>query len=222
MSRAYFVTGTDTGVGKTFASCALLRAFAQQGQRSLGMKPIAAGCEIINGHLVSDDALQLLAAGNVVATPQDITPYAFAPPIAPHIAAQETGQIIEIASIVENLHILQKRADVVIVEGVGGFCVPINKQQTTADLAITLNLPVILVVGMRLGCLNHALLTAQAIRHCGLHLAGWIANNLPPDMPQLMNNILILEELLKSPLLATLAYTPAAQQAPTISLNLLP
>jgi len=211
MKRAYFVTGTDTGIGKTFVSCALLAKFAHQGLRAVGMKPVAAGCRSVADKLVSDDVEQLLAAGNVAATPEEVNPYAFEPPIAPHLAARQVGVKIELDRIAQHLTALQEKADVVIVEGIGGFCVPLNDSQSTADMAITLGLPVILVVGMRLGCLNHALLTYQAIQHTGLPFAGWVANCISPDMQELQKNIAALESLLPTPCIATLPLHDPAQ-----------
>jgi len=189
MKRGYFITGTDTGVGKTFVSSLLLRSFVRQGLRSVGMKPVAAGCRNENGLLISEDVEQLLAAGNVDLPLAEINPYAFEPPVAPHIAAQQVGAEISFDPILEKYAALQAAADVVVVEGVGGFRVPLNDTQDTADLAVAFNLPVILVVGMRLGCLNHALLTMDAISNAGLNLAGWVANLVDPHMDAVEENI---------------------------------
>ena len=156
----YFVTGTDTGVGKTLVSCALLHGFAAQGKRVSGMKPVAAGC---NAGGQNEDVLQLRDAGNVTAGYGQLNPYCFEQAIAPHLAAQRGGVIIRFSRIVVSFQELAGKADVVIVEGAGGLLVPLNEQQDSADLVLELGLPVILVVGMRLGCLNHALLTAEAI-----------------------------------------------------------
>ena len=169
----YLITGTDTGVGKTLISCALLHGFAAQGKRVVGMKPVAAGCADDSQH---EDVRQLRAASNVLASGGQINPYCFAQAVAPHLAARFVGIRINFARIVESFSELNAQADVVIVEGVGGFRVPLNDEQDSADLAVQLGLPVILVVGMRLGCLNHALLTAEAIAARGLTLAGWVAN----------------------------------------------
>lgn len=173
----YFVTGTDTGVGKTLVSCALLHGFAAQGKRVVGMKPVAAGCD--DG--LHEDVRQLRAASNVLASGGQINPYCFVQPVAPLLAAQFTGVSISFARIMESFSELNAQADVVIVEGVGGFRVPLTPEQDSADLAEQLELPVILVVGMRLGCLNHALLTAEAIAARGLTLAGWVANVVDAD-----------------------------------------
>jgi len=202
MGRGYFVTGTDTGIGKTTISCALLRAFAAQGLQAAGMKPIAAGSD--NGQWL--DVEQLFAAGNVDVTREQINPYAFDAPVSPHIAAQQAGIEIDLSVIRQAYQQLSDKADIVIVEGVGGFLVPINSQQTGADLARALNLPVILVVGMRLGCLNHALLTAQAIRAAGLTLAGWVANGIDAQMMMLKENIATLERQLDGPLLGVVPF----------------
>ena len=202
MARGYFVTGTDTGVGKTTVSCALLRAFAVQGHKVIGMKPIAAGVE--NGKWL--DVEQLLAASNVNLTRQQINPYAFEPPISPHLAAQQASKEIDLTVIQQAYQALRTQVDRVVVEGAGGFLVPVNQHQTGADLAQALNLPVILVVGMRLGCLNHALLTAQAIRIAGLPLAGWVANCVDPQMRVLEENIATLEQRLACPLLGVLPF----------------
>jgi len=202
MKQGYFITGTDTGVGKTTISCALLQAFAAQGNKVAGMKPIAAGSE--NGKWL--DVEQLLAASNISVTRQHINPYAFDPPVSPHLAAQQTGVEIDLTVIHQAYQKLSSEADIVIVEGAGGFLVPVNQHQTGADLAKLLNLPVVLVVGMRLGCLNHALLTAQAIRAAGLTLAGWVANCIDPKMLFLDENIATLEQRLGCSLIGVVPF----------------
>lgn len=207
--HGYFVTGTDTGVGKTLMACALLRAFAGRGLRVVGMKPVAAGAASRGGVLVNEDVEQLAAAGNVEAPRAWVNPYCFEPPIAPHIAAALCGTEIRINHVVACFHRLAALADVVIVEGAGGFCVPLNACETSADLARELALPVILVVGMRLGCINHALLAAQAITSRGLTLAGWIANHIDPAMREADANTAALHERLAAPLLGRIAYSSA-------------
>jgi dethiobiotin synthetase len=194
----YFVTGTDTGVGKTLISCALLHSFAARGKRAVGMKPVAAGCDD-DGH--NEDVLQLRAAGNVSVSYGQINPYCFVPPIAPHIAAQHAGVIMQFSRIAVSYRELAAQADVVIVEGAGGLLVPLNAQQDSADLAKELDLPVILVVGMRLGCLNHALLTVEVIAARGLTLAGWVANVVDADMALLEENVVSLRQRIDAPLL---------------------
>ena len=200
---SYFVTGTDTGVGKTLISCALLHAFAAQGLRVAGMKPVAAGCDD-DDH--NEDAKQLRAACNILASYGQINPYNFYHPIAPHIAARHVGISVNFERILTSFRELAAQADVVVVEGVGGFKVPLNDKQDTADLAQQLELPVILVVGMRLGCLSHALLTADAIAAYGLRLAGWVANVVDAHMPALRDNIAALEQRLNGPLLGVVEY----------------
>ena len=199
---AYFITGTDTDVGKTYIASALVRYFVQQGQTAVGMKPIAAGCEKINGALRNADVSALLAASNFAARLEDVNPYAFEPAIAPHIAAEQVGVTVSLSKIKHAFDTLQLQADVVIVEGAGGFRVPINREQTMADLAAQLNLPVIMVVGIRLGCINHALMTAGSIKAAGLNLAGWVANRIDPDMPALAENVQTLKAMIKAPCIA--------------------
>lgn len=202
MPAGYFVTGTDTGVGKTLVSCALLHAFALAGKTAIGMKPIAAGCEA--GKWL--DVEQLIAASTVSAAREWINPYALVPPIAPHIAAKQAGVTIDLTVIQQAFYALQKTADRVIVEGAGGFLVPLGDRYDTRDLACALGLPVVLVVGLRLGCLNHALLTAQAIQSSGLPLAGWVANQIDPAMASLAENVDTLQQRLAGPLLGVLPF----------------
>ena len=204
MTRGYFVTGTDTGVGKTVVACALLHAFAAAGRSVVGMKPVAAGRE--NGRF--DDVEALLAASDVEAPLNLISPYAFDPPIAPHVAAAIEGVKIDMEVIARACDELTRLADIVIVEGAGGFMIPLNATRTSADLAQALNLPVILVVGMRLGCLNHALLTREAIEARGLRCAGWVANCVEPAMPHLEANLRTLDDRLNCPRLGLVPHSP--------------
>ena len=196
------MAGTDTGIGKTRVSCALLHAFSASGEKVIGMKPVAAGCE--NGKWM--DVELLVAASNVTAPLEQVNPYAFVPPLAPHIAAAQANIEIDLTVIRQAYIELSKNADVVIVEGVGGFLVPLNDQQDGADLTKILGLPVILVVGMCLGCLNHALLTAKAIQAEGLHLSGWVANCIDPNMMAIDENIDTLKQRLDCPLLGVLPF----------------
>jgi len=195
-----FVTGTDTGVGKTLVACALIHAIARRGARVVGMKPIAAGAHMDRGRLFNEDVERLTAVSNVDAPPALVNPYCFEPAIAPSIAARAAGVAIELDQIVAAYRQLAARADHVVVEGVGGFCVPLNASENGAHLARRLGLPVLLVVGLRLGCLNHALLTAQAIRSTGLVLAGWCANQIDPALVCVDENISELSERLNAPL----------------------
>jgi dethiobiotin synthetase len=205
--RGIFVTGTDTGVGKTLIACALVRAIAATGARVAGMKPVAAGARLDRGRLRNEDVEQLLAAGNVDAPLALVNPYCFEPAIAPSIAAQSAGLAIEIDKVAAAYRQLAALADHVVVEGVGGFCVPLNAREDGADLARRLGLPVLLVVGLRLGCLNHALLTAQSIRASGLELAGWCANEIDQEMACVEENIAALHERLGAPLIGRIAYS---------------
>jgi dethiobiotin synthetase len=217
--HGFFVTGTDTGVGKTLVACALLRAFAARGCTVLGMKPVASGAGRRAEELVNDDVEQLIAAGNVNAPRSHVNPYCFEPPIAPHLAAQRAGVRIELDRVARSWRELAARAQVVIVEGVGGFRVPLGPEGDTADLAARLALPVVLVVGMRLGCLNHALLTAEAIAARGLTLAGWIANHIDRDMEAADDNVRAIEGLVSAPLLARIAHS-AAPRADAVAASL--
>ena len=202
MTKGFFVVGTDTGVGKTLGSCGLLHAFSANGNKVVGMKPVVTGCE--NGQWL--DVELLATASNVDVPREHRNPYAFASALAPHIAAAADNIKIDLTVIHQAYIELSKNADVVIVEGVGGFLVPLNDQQDGADLTKILGLPVILVVGMRLGCLNHALLTAKAIQAEGLHLSGWVANCIDPNMMAIDENIDTLKQRLDCPLLGVLPF----------------
>lgn len=204
--HGFFVTGTDTGVGKTLVTCALLHAFAARGLRVVGMKPVAAGARDEDGRLINEDVTAIEAASNVSAPHELVNPYCFAAPVAPHIAANEARVSIDLARLQSAYAALASRADCVIVEGAGGFRVPLGADYDTGDLASSLRLPVLLVVGMRLGCINHALLTAAAVEAAGLRLAGWFANHIDPDMKYATQNVCALEERLRAPLLARIAY----------------
>ena len=202
MKAGFFVTGTDTGVGKTLVAATLLRAFGALGLRAAGMKPVAAGCE--QGR--NDDVEALLGAGTSALDRSLVCPYLFEPPIAPHIAAAEAGVRIDLAVIEVAFRKLQTQADVVIVEGVGGFRVPLNERDDAGAIPKRLGLQVILVVGLRLGCLNHALLTQEAIEAEGLEFAGWVANRIDPAMARAEENIAALRQRLRAPLLADVPY----------------
>jgi len=212
------VTGTDTGVGKTLVACSLLRAFAGRGIKAVGMKPVATGAVPGGNGLVHDDVERLIAAANVTAPRERVNPYCFAPPIAPHIAASEAAAKIDLDHIRRCFDALADLADLVIVEGVGGFRVPLGSGADTAQLAARLALPVVLVVAMRLGCLNHALLTVEAIAGRGLTLAGWVANHIDPRMIAAEDNVRALETLIAAPLLARIAYTATPDSAASAAL----
>ena len=204
-----FITGTDTGVGKTLFSAALLHALARHHPRVVGMKPVAAGTELIDGVPANDDVLALRTASSVRVPPELDNPVLLPDPVSPHIAAQRAGVCIDIAQLVACQRALEQLADAVVVEGAGGFHVPLSATETGADLAQALDLPVVLVVGLRLGCLNHALLTAEAIRARGLTLAGWVANHIDPAMLAQQDNIDFLQRRLQVPLLASIPYQAA-------------
>lgn len=229
---AFFVTGTDTGVGKTRVSCALIHALRQAGHaRVVGMKPVAAGCEWVEGtegrpgHWLNEDVTALRAAASLVVPPAFDNPYALPDPLSPHIAARHDGQRIDLAHIEASFHALRQHADAVVVEGAGGFIVPLCEPDpadavagddgwaTSADLAQRLALPVVLVVGMRLGCLNHALLTQEAILARGLRLAGWVANVVDPHMAAQDANLATLQARLQAPMLAHFTWAPHADVA---------
>ncbi len=189
MTQAYFITGTDTDVGKTHVACQLIQQYVQQGLKVIGMKPVAAGCELVDGEWVNEDVQRLTAASNVDAPSELVNPYCFKEYIAPHIAAENAGEVIAISKIVDAFNQLKAIADVVIVEGAGGFLVPLDNQTSLADLAEALGIPVVLVVGMRLGCINHSLLTVEAIKARGLALHGWVANEIDPEMAMYRENL---------------------------------
>ena len=195
-TRSYFIAGTDTEIGKTYATCALLHHARKIGLRALGMKPVAAGAAPIDGRLCNDDALALIAAGTTAADYAQVNPICLAEAVAPHIAAADEGRRIDIEAILSARDALSQQCDLLLIEGVGGFRVPLHAGYDTADLAADLAAPVILVVGLRLGCINHALLTADAIRARGLELAGWIANCVDPLMRRREQNIAALDERL--------------------------
>lgn len=205
----FFVTGTDTHVGKTWVTAGVLASLGAAGYLTAVMKPVASGCLSTADGLRSDDAVLLMRQASLDLAYSKVNHYAFAAPIAPHIAAREAGCEISIPLIKRLFDELAQQADVTVVEGVGGWKVPLNDRQTTADLAAALGLPVILVVGMRLGCLNHALLTADSIAQLGMTLAGWVANAIDPGFAELKENVLALRERIAAPLLGKIPHLPA-------------
>lgn len=202
----FFVTGTDTGVGKTRVSAALLLALRELGISAAGMKPVASGCRREEGGFRNDDALLLQAQSSVGMPYELVNPYAFEPSVSPHIAAGRAGVAVDFARIRTCFRQLEERADCVVVEGVGGWETPLTDSAGVADLARDLNLPVILVVALRLGCLNHAILTARAVERAGLPFAGWVANSLENDMPFRDENLATLRRRLTAPCLAVLPW----------------
>lgn len=219
MSHGWFVTGTDTGIGKTFVAELMLEGLKAAGRAAVGMKPVASGCYESVAGLRSEDAERLLAAGSVSAPYATINPYAFLEPVAPHIAAQQMGRAIEIG-VIRSCFTQLAGQGAVVVEGVGGWRVPIGGGNTVADIAMALDLPVVLVVGVRLGCINHALLTAEAIAADSRALAGWVANIVAPDTARLPENIAALESLIRAPRLATIPHGPSLAERAALARTL--
>lgn len=204
MGQGIFVSGTDTGIGKSRVACALLKALAGLGLRVAGYKPVAAGAEWHNGRLCNEDALQLQAASTQAVSYGDVNPVCLPLPASPHIAAGH--EQLQIAPLIAAGHALQGRADVVVGEGAGGWLVPLNAQETVATLAQGLQWPVILVVGMRLGCINHACLTLRAMLADGVQVAGWVANHLDDQLLAAEEVRQSLLDRLPAPLLADMAW----------------
>ncbi len=214
MARGIFITGTDTGVGKTDVAAALLRALTGAGYRAIGMKPVAAGVEA--GEAVNADVRALVAAGNVTAPLADVNPFAFPPPIAPELAARAAGVSINLDRIESSYARLAAMADAVVVEGAGGVLVPLGHTTDMLDIPARLGLPVVLVVGIRLGCLNHALLSALAIAARGVRFVGWVANRIDPDMLEGDANVAALAARLPAPLCADFAWRATGARAFTM------
>ncbi|MEO5343454.1 MAG: dethiobiotin synthase [Gammaproteobacteria bacterium SHHR-1] len=206
MTEGYFVTGTDTDVGKTELTLGLMAALQARGKQVLGMKPVAAGCDWQQGRLVNADALRIQRQCSRPLVYEMINPIALEPAIAPHLAAAEAGVEISFDAILRPYQALRQQTDWLIVEGAGGWRVPLGRDGDMGDLAQRLGLPVILVVGMRLGCLNHALLSLAAIQAQGCPLAGWVANGIDPRMQRLEQNLASLEALIPAPCLGRIAY----------------
>lgn len=204
-----FITGTDTGIGKTHVSVQILEACRKRGVSTSVMKPVASGAELTAAGLRNEDAVRLMAAATASQSYDEVNPYAFAPAIAPHLAAAEAGVEIDPAHLQRCNQLNQQRADLCLVEGVGGWCVPLSDDLMLSDLVKALDLPVIMVVGIRLGCLNHALLTAEKVLADGCQLAGWIANHVDPQMAHASDNVSTLQRLIPAPMLAELPFTPA-------------
>ncbi len=208
-----FVTGTDTGVGKTLVSAALVHALVRGGLKAVGMKPVAAGSTVINGRLANEDVDTLAAEAGIALPVQMTSPYILREACAPHVAAALEGVTIEKQVLLDAYRQTAERAAAVVVEGVGGFCVPLTDDFDTADLAAGLQLDVILVVGLRLGCLNHALLSAESIAARGLKLAGWVANQVDPAMPHQQGSIDALSARLSAPLLGVVPWMASPNAA---------
>ncbi len=210
--KRWFITGTDTEIGKTYVAGALIRHLAGQGYRVAAMKPVASGCGKTEGGLRNDDALSLMAAANVTLPYEVVNPFAFEPAIAPHIAADRAGQLIDVDRISALAQTIE--ADYLVIEGVGGWCVPLGGGRLLAELAKATADEVIIVVGMRLGCINHALLTAAQVERDGVPLKGWIANHVDPDMQAQSENIKTLQLFMPVPLLGVLPWSDSSQHEP--------
>ncbi|MCL4154439.1 UNVERIFIED_CONTAM: hypothetical protein GTU68_013158 [Idotea baltica] len=212
-----FVTGTDTEVGKTRISVALMALLAKSGHRIAGMKPVASGCELTSKGLRNDDALQLKRQATVPLPYDLMNPYAFEPAIAPHIAAEKIGVEINLDLIKQHYDQIAQQADCIVVEGAGGWFVPLGQQTTLADLAVMLKLPVVLVVSIRLGCINHALLTVEAIKQSGLPLYGWVANHVGV-CTESVEIIATLNKMIASPCLGTVPVLSPREAVTTLRL----
>ncbi|MYM64266.1 dethiobiotin synthase [Pseudomaricurvus sp. HS19] len=209
--KKFFIAGTDTDVGKTLIACGLLEKARQQGLRTAAIKPVAAGCEETPDGLRNSDALALQAAMTSEFDYSEVNPVALRSAIAPHIAAQQEGRVLSAARLAGYCQgLFMAPADLLLVEGAGGWRVPLNPRENLSQLAQELQLPVVLVVGMKLGCLNHALLTAEAIQRDGLVLAGWVANRVDPDMNCYEENVATLKGLLKAPCLGEVPHLAEA------------
>lgn len=212
MSHVFFIAGTDTDVGKTISTKAVLQAFAAKGLTTIGYKPISAGCERTEHGLRNDDALQLMQAATQEVPYEDVNPYALEMPASPHIAALHENVVIDYQILNDKLALNQTHADVVLVEGAGGWRVPISETACLSDWVKQAQLPVILVVGIKLGCLSHALLTAEAIKADGLEIAGWVANRINPGTEHYAELIEVLEKRLGAPKLGEIPYVPGAKR----------
>ncbi|HGW5509453.1 TPA: dethiobiotin synthase [Citrobacter koseri] len=206
MIKRYFVTGTDTEVGKTVASCALLQAAAQSGFRTAGYKPVASGSEMTAQGLRNSDALALQRNSTLMLAYEAINPYTFAEPTSPHIVSAEEGRPVQASVMSAGLRTLERQADWVLVEGAGGWFTPLGETLTFADWVAAEHLPVILVVGVKLGCINHAMLTAQAVQQAGLTLAGWVANDVTPPGKRHAEYMATLTRVITAPLLGEIPW----------------
>ncbi|MGI9289658.1 MAG: dethiobiotin synthase [Gammaproteobacteria bacterium] len=208
MTHSFFITGTDTGVGKTFIARLLLAAASSKGLSTLGLKPVSAGCEDHDGVFGNEDAVELMKVSTLQPEYREVNPIALTEPMAPHIAAEREGVTISATDLAK--HCLQQanRADFCVIEGAGGWDVPLNDVESMPDLAVAIGSPVILVTGMRLGCINHSLLSVQAIQASGLQLAGWVANHIDPDMAAPDENFAALEQRIAAPCLGRIDWSP--------------
>jgi dethiobiotin synthetase len=214
MTASFFITGTDTSVGKTCVAAALLCLARQSGKKTAAVKPVAAGCESSAEGLRNEDALALWRECTVPLSYEQINPVALAPAIAPHIAAEQAGKRLSISRLAGVCRgVMISEAEFVVIEGAGGWRVPVSPSEMLSDLAKELNLPVIVVIGLKLGCLNHALLTVEAIKRDGLHIAAWVANQIDAEMACYKENLLALERLIPAPCLGQVPYLQSPSPA---------
>ena len=214
MSKGFFVAGTDTGVGKTVVSLGLMQALQAQGLCVVGMKPVASSCEPTADGPRNADAQALLAQSSISPPYELVNPWAFEPAVAPHIAAAREGRRIELSALTDTFGRLAAQAEYVVVEGIGGWRVPLNGSHYVSDLAVALGLPVLLVVGLRLGCLNHAILSWESIQASGVRCAGWVANQIEPGMSNLEENVACLASVFGAAPAGLIPFVPARGAAP--------
>ncbi|MBT7407897.1 MAG: dethiobiotin synthase [Nitrosomonadales bacterium] len=208
MNNTFFITGTDTGIGKTFVACILMQFIKSQQKKVIGMKPIAAGIDKARGENANEDVILIKSECSSKIGADEINTYSFIEPIAPHIAAQKNNVEIDLSKIKMHAENLKKRADYLFIEGAGGYLVPLNSNSTMADLVDELDIPTIVVIGVKLGCINHGLLTIEAILKRGQRIFGWVANIIDKDMLESGENISSLKKRIKAPLLGTIPYSP--------------
>jgi dethiobiotin synthetase len=208
--KRWFVTGTDTGIGKTRAACAIIRDLVAQGRKVAALKPVASGCERTFDGLRNEDALAMMAIMNVTLSYEEVNPFAYEPAIAPHIAAEEAGRPVDLEHIVAIANSID--ADDLVIEGAGGWSVPLGDELMFADLVRAVDAEVILVVGMKLGCINHAVLTSGQIARVGCRLGGWIANAIDPHMPVYPKNLITLSKLLPVPMIGEIPWGKKSMQ----------
>ena len=204
--HTYFITGTDTDIGKTAITCSLIAKLIEEGFRVGGMKPVAAGCHMEDGFMISDDVKKIIEVSNVDLNINEINPYQFEPPIAPHISFKKYKEEIDMHLIQKHLCSFENKIDYLFIEGVGGYAVPLTENFSTADFIAALDVPVILVVGMKLGCINHALLTVESILNKKQKLSGWVANRINMHMLAYEENVSFLKEKIKAPCLGEVPY----------------
>ena len=206
MNNSFFITGTDTHIGKTEITCALIEFFKRKGYLSMGMKPVAAGTEVIDNQLINSDVHKVLSIDSIRKSDEIINPYCFDQPIAPHLASNSTGNEILFSKIKESFFLLQKECEYLFIEGAGGYKVPLTKNKSIPDLINNLNIPIILVVGIRLGCINHTMLTVESIKNNNHNLIGWVANCIDPSMNEVDGNIKYLVDNIEAPFMGKIPF----------------